>query len=69
MAINKVIYNNVTIIDLTNDTVTPEKLYSGTTAHSANGAVITGTASISYDEVNEILTIPTGMLEVIIDED
>ena len=43
MAINKVIYNNKTLIDLTNDTITPDKLVSGATAHSASGETITGT--------------------------
>ena len=68
MAVNKVIYNNRTLIDLTGDTVTADKLYAGITAHSASGAVITGTAAVTYDETNEIISIPAGMLEIIIDE-
>ena len=43
MAINKVIYKGNTLIDLTSDTVTPENLISGVTAHAKNGEVITGT--------------------------
>ena len=44
MAINKVIYDDDTLIDLTEDTVTPEKLLSGETAHNAAGNRVTGTA-------------------------
>lgn len=47
MAVNKVIYNTgngaQTLIDLTKDTVTPEKLEQGITAHDRSGAIITGT--------------------------
>lgn len=43
MAINKVIYGNKTLIDLTGDTVTPDKLAQGITAHDKSGAIITGT--------------------------
>lgn len=45
MAYNKVIYNNNTLIDLTSDTVTADKLMQGYTAHDASGALITGTAT------------------------
>lgn len=45
MAVNKVIYDGNTLIDLTSDTVTAESLLSGYTAHDASGASITGTAS------------------------
>ena len=47
MAINKVVMNTEngaeTLIDLTNDTVTPETLAEGVTAHDASGEEITGT--------------------------
>lgn len=43
MAINKVIYGSNTLIDLTSDTVTADKLAEGYTAHDKSGAVITGT--------------------------
>ena len=41
--VNKVDLNGVTVLDLTSDTVTPETLLVGTTAHNAKGEVITGT--------------------------
>lgn len=44
MAVNKVVYDNNTLIDLTNDTVTPQTLAAGATAHAADGSVITGVA-------------------------
>lgn len=43
MAINKVEYSGNTLIDLTSDSVTPETLISGVTAHDASGKKITGT--------------------------
>lgn len=43
MAVNKVVYNGETLVDLTNDSVTPETLAEGVTAHDKSGAVITGT--------------------------
>ena len=45
MAVNKVIYGSDTLIDLTADTVTADKLKEGETAHSADGELITGTMS------------------------
>lgn len=44
MAINKVVYGDETLLDLTNDTVTPETLEEGVTAHAANGEIIVGVA-------------------------
>lgn len=41
--INKIIYGGRTLIDLTGDTITPDKLAEGITAHDKSGAVITGT--------------------------
>lgn len=43
--VNKVTVNNVTIIDLTEDTVTADTLMQGYTAHDKSGALITGTAT------------------------
>lgn len=43
MAINKVVYGGDTLVDLTSDTVTPETLAKGYTAHGANGEPIVGT--------------------------
>jgi len=42
---NKVVYFGQTLIDLTADTVTAERLTKGFTAHDASGALITGTAT------------------------
>lgn len=41
--INKVVLGSDTVLDLTSDTVTPETLLLGTTAHNAKGEIITGT--------------------------
>lgn len=42
MAVNKVIFDGKTLIDLTEDTVTPDTLAEGVTAHDASGAQIIG---------------------------
>lgn len=47
--INKVIYGGQTLIDLTSDTVTADKLASGIKAHDKSGAVITGTNTYDAD--------------------
>ena len=43
MAVNKVVINDNTVLDLTGDTVTPTDLREGVTAHDATGMQITGT--------------------------
>ena len=45
--INQVIVNGKTILDLRSDTVTPETLQKGYTAHDKSGAKITGTLEAS----------------------
>lgn len=47
MAISKVVYGGETLIDLTADTVTADKIQKGYTAHGADGELITGTCE--YD--------------------
>lgn len=42
MAVNKVVVNEQIIIDLTEDTITPDTLDEGITAHDATGTKITG---------------------------
>lgn len=39
MAVNKVVYNRRTLIDLTADTVSKETLKKGFTAHQADGTI------------------------------
>lgn len=43
MAISKVVYGGKTLIDLTGDNITADKLKKGYTAHGADGEVINGT--------------------------
>ncbi len=47
--VNKIIYGNTTLIDLTSDTIEPSDLASGVTAHDASGAPITGTNTYDSD--------------------
>ena len=52
MANNKIQLSNGTVLlDISNDSVTPDKLVSGTTAHNAAGERITGTI-LNGDEVS-----------------
>ena len=53
MAYNKIIYGEDTLIDLTEDTITPDKLLVGYTAHDKAGNPIVGTAA---GEVGQIVT-------------
>ena len=48
MAVNKIVYNSRTLIDLTSDTVSASDLNQGVTAHNAAGSIITGTQVINY---------------------
>lgn len=52
---NKVVVNGETILDLTQDTVTPATLAKGATAHDKSGAKITGTLS-GYDTSDATVT-------------
>lgn len=54
MAVNKVVYGTETLIDLTEDTVTEDKVAEGYTVHLANGTRTVGTAVFSpVTSVNE----------------
>ena len=46
--VNQVIVNGETILDLTNDTVTPSDLAKGVTAHDKSGTAITGTVEVGH---------------------
>lgn len=48
MNTNKVDFGGKTLIDLTNDTVTPETLAEGVTAHDASGEIIEGEAELGF---------------------
>ena len=59
MAVNKVDINGATVIDLTSDSVTPETLLQGATAHDASGAAITGTMARGT-ELQIIVSVTSG---------
>lgn len=56
--INKVVYGNDVLMDLTEDTVEPASLVLGTTAHDRSGAPITGTfdPSIYVEKAGDTMT-------------
>lgn len=47
--ISKVVYGGKTLIDLTADTVTADKILKGATAHDKSGAAIVGTCTFNAD--------------------
>lgn len=49
MAVNEVVYGGKTLIDLTGDTVTTDKLLKGITAHGKDGEVVTGACTFDVD--------------------
>lgn len=51
MGINKVVYGGKTLIDLTGDTVTADKLLEGVTAHGKDGEVVTGKSIRHYQSL------------------
>ena len=51
MAISKILYNGVTQMDLTQDSVAAENLLSGETAHGADGLAVIGTMPASSGSV------------------
>lgn len=57
MAYNKVVYGGKTLIDLTGDTVTKDKLLSGYKAHDNQGVVITGTCEFDVDSSSATATV------------
>lgn len=52
MAYNKVIYDGKTLIDLTGDSVSADKLLAGETAHDKSGEMITGTCPFDVDSTD-----------------
>lgn len=64
--VNKITYYGRDLIDLTGDTVTPDKLFKGIIAHSASGSTITGTAEVTIAiESNETgFVIPSGLFVI-----
>ena len=58
MGRSKIVYAGDTLLDLTEDTVTPETLLKGKTAHNASGELITGTMIAS--QLQLIVTVSAG---------
>lgn len=47
--VNKVVYGNTVLIDLTTDTVTADKILTSYTAHDAAGNTVTGTCDFDVN--------------------
>lgn len=55
--ISKVVYGNETLIDLTSDTITADKLLQGYTAHGKDGAPISGSCAFNADTSADTVTV------------
>lgn len=55
MAVNKVVYGGIVLVDLTGITVTPETLAEGVTAIDAAGKLIVGTAKFAAANTSAVL--------------
>lgn len=55
--VNKVVYGNRTLIDLTSDTVTRDKILSGFTAHDKSGTIITGTCDFDVNSTDATVAV------------
>ena len=55
--VNKVVYGNRTLIDLTSDTVTQDKILSGFTAHDKSGAIITGNCNFDVNSTDATVAV------------
>lgn len=56
MAYNKIVYGGKTLIDLTGDSVTSDKLLAGETAHDKSGEVISGECTFDVDSTDATVT-------------
>lgn len=55
--VNKVVYGNRTLIDLTSDTVTNDKILIGFTAHDKSGTIITGTCDFDVNSTDATVAV------------
>lgn len=67
MGVNKVTYGGNTLVDLTSDSVTPETLAEGVTAHDKSGNQITGTMSLLNNHDITLGVHTDGLLYIFID--
>ena len=61
--INEVKFGSEILISLTSDTVTPNRLFKGITAHMADGSITTGTAEVTVEGTKLIM--PEGLITII----
>lgn len=57
MAYNKIVFGSETLIDLTADTISADKLASGITAHDKSGEAITGTNTYDSDTTDATVAV------------
>lgn len=61
MGVSKVVYDGQTLVDLTTDSVTPDALLEGVTAHGADGEIIVGTLPLSG--LNYVISLENGVAD------
>lgn len=57
MGNSKIVYGGRTLIDLTGDTITKDKLLKGFTAHGADGEIITGNCTYDSDTTDATVAV------------
>ncbi len=62
MAVNKIVFGSETLLDLTADTISADKLASGITAHDKSGASITGTNTYDSDTTDATVAVAEMMV-------
>lgn len=62
---SKIVYDGKVLIDLTQDSITPEKLAEGVTAHDAKGDPIVGTNTYDADTQDATATAATLLKDII----
>ena len=68
MGVNKVIYNDKVLIDLTSDTVDASSLLKDKTAHGKNGAKITGTLVMKWGSINGTISDQTDLNSILVNK-
>ena len=64
MAVNKVVYGDKVLIDISDSTVTPETLAEGVVAYNAKGERIVGTHKCSADTSAKLGTAKLGTMKL-----
>lgn len=63
--VNKVVVNGKVVVDLTSDTIDPDKVLSGYVAHDASGKKIIGRMELEERSVNDLVILDSEKIEIL----